>query len=303
MLRVTDPDVPKVLVFHDITALWGQEGVTWEQSPRALQPPPHLGPQHSPCSPLVLALRRPLSPAQPHVPTSALMQLAQERPWPCSTRRVARWDGAAAPSPAQPAASLLVQPLGFRPSLQRPSRLRGRSLPNNAVSQRPCNPQHPSNPQHQALLSLPPGPRRKRVSFHESSGAQLSPPFPRSGEQLAPSDALAAPHRFATARAPCPVRSRKGRMRTVLIHPPPSPPASPRTWGSSARSPGSAPHGSRATTTPQRRARGPRTRGAGSHPDPPPPKDLPPSALGRGTAEGLSCRRSAAPHFGFVRET
>lgn len=34
-----------------------------------------------------------------------------------------------------------------------------------------------------------------------------------------------------------------------------------------------------------------------------PPQDLPPSALGRGTAEGLSCRRSAVPHFGFVRET
>lgn len=31
MLRVADPDVPKVLVFHDITALWGQEGATWEQ--------------------------------------------------------------------------------------------------------------------------------------------------------------------------------------------------------------------------------------------------------------------------------
>lgn len=229
MLRVTDPDVPKVLVFHDITALWGQEGVTWEQSPRALQPPPHLGPQHSPCSPLVLAPRRPLSPAQPHVPTSAPTQLAQERPWPCSTRRVARWDGAAAPSPAQPAASLLVQPLGFRPSLQRPSRLRGRSLPNNAVSQCPCNPQHPSNPQHQALLSLPPGPRRKRVSFHESNGAQLSPPFPRSGEQLAPSDALAAPHRFATARLAPPAPCGAGRdacgpcLFTPLHHHPPLP--------------------------------------------------------------------------------
>lgn len=34
-----------------------------------------------------------------------------------------------------------------------------------------------------------------------------------------------------------------------------------------------------------------------------PPQDLPPSALGRGTAEGLSCRRSTVPHFGFVRET
>lgn len=31
VLRVTDPDVPKVLVFHDITALRGQEGATWEQ--------------------------------------------------------------------------------------------------------------------------------------------------------------------------------------------------------------------------------------------------------------------------------
>lgn len=25
VLRVTDPDIPKVLVFHDITALWGQQ--------------------------------------------------------------------------------------------------------------------------------------------------------------------------------------------------------------------------------------------------------------------------------------
>jgi len=31
VLRVTDPDVPKVLVFHDIAALWGQGGGTWEQ--------------------------------------------------------------------------------------------------------------------------------------------------------------------------------------------------------------------------------------------------------------------------------
>lgn len=31
MLRVPDPDIPKVLVLHDITALWGQQGVTWEQ--------------------------------------------------------------------------------------------------------------------------------------------------------------------------------------------------------------------------------------------------------------------------------
>lgn len=31
VLRVTDPNIPKVLVFHDITALWGQQGVTWEQ--------------------------------------------------------------------------------------------------------------------------------------------------------------------------------------------------------------------------------------------------------------------------------
>lgn len=65
MLRVTDPDVPKVLVFHDITALWGQEGETWEQSPCTLQPPHHFGPQHSPCSPLVLAPRRQLSLTSP----------------------------------------------------------------------------------------------------------------------------------------------------------------------------------------------------------------------------------------------
>lgn len=57
VLRVTDPDVPKVLVFHDITALRGQEGETWERSPCTLQPPPYLGPQHCPCSPLVLAPR------------------------------------------------------------------------------------------------------------------------------------------------------------------------------------------------------------------------------------------------------
>lgn len=31
VLRVTDPDIPKVLVFHDITALRGHEGQTWEQ--------------------------------------------------------------------------------------------------------------------------------------------------------------------------------------------------------------------------------------------------------------------------------
>lgn len=31
VLRVADPNVPKVLVFHDITALWGQAGATWEQ--------------------------------------------------------------------------------------------------------------------------------------------------------------------------------------------------------------------------------------------------------------------------------
>lgn len=34
VLWVTNPNVPKVLVFHDITALRGQEGATWEQRPR-----------------------------------------------------------------------------------------------------------------------------------------------------------------------------------------------------------------------------------------------------------------------------
>lgn len=297
VLRVTDPDVPKVLVFHDITALRGQEGETWERSPCTLQPSPHLGPQHCPCSPLVLAPRRQLSPTQPHVPTSAPTQ--HERG--CGTAAPSGWPGgssAAAPCPAQPATSVLTQPLGFRPSLQRP-RLRGKLLLNSAISQ--C----PSNPQHRALLSLPPAPPRKRISFHESSRAQLSPPFPRSGEQLAPRDALPAPHCLATARLVPPAlcgAGRDGCMQTVLTHPPPPPSVFPRTWGSSACSPGSAPHGSRATTAPQQRARGSGTRSAGRHPDPP-PQDLPPSALGRGTAEGLSCRRSAVPHFGFVRET
>lgn len=43
VLRVTDPDIPKVLVFHDITALWGHEGETWEQG----QQEPHRCASHS----------------------------------------------------------------------------------------------------------------------------------------------------------------------------------------------------------------------------------------------------------------
>lgn len=264
--------------------------LTPPRSPALPVQPPGAGPED--------AARMQLSPTQPHVPTLAPTQLAERG---CGTAAPAGWPGgssAAAPCPAQPATSVLTQPLGFRPSLQRP-RLRGKLLLNSAISQ--C----PSNPQHRALLSLPPAPPRKRISFHESSRAQLSPPFPRSGEQLAPRDALPAPHCLATARLVPPAlcgAGRDGCMQTVLTHPPPPPPVSPRTWGSSACSPGSAPHGSRATTAPQQRARGSGTRSAGRHPDPP-PQDLPPSALGRGTAEGLSCRRSAVPHFGFVRET
>lgn len=60
VLGVTDPNVPKVLVFHDIAALQGQKGVTWEwratgatsvrcgSRDRALQQPPDLTYQYGP---------------------------------------------------------------------------------------------------------------------------------------------------------------------------------------------------------------------------------------------------------------
>lgn len=229
-----------------------------------------LTPPRSPALPVQPPGAGPEEAAQPHAasrPHFGTDTAGREGLWHCSTFRVAWGDSAAAPCPAQPAASVLTQPLGFRPSLQRPH-LRGKLLLNNAISQ--C----PSNPQHWALLSLPPGPPRKRTSFHESSRAQLSPPFPRSGEQLAPRDALPAPHCLATARLVPPAlcgAGRDGCMQTVLTHPPPPPSVSPRTWGSSACSQGSAPHGSRATTAPQQRARGSGTRSAGPHPDLPPP--------------------------------
>lgn len=114
VLRVTDPDVPKVLVFHDITALWGQEGETWERSPCTLQPPPYLGPQHCPCSPLVLAPRRQLSPTQPHVPTLVPTQPAREGLWHCSTCRVAWGEQCCCPLPSTACHERLHPASGFQ---------------------------------------------------------------------------------------------------------------------------------------------------------------------------------------------